>query len=146
MNRTFDVYSQEEVDKWVLTMYNTYVYDSANCIVKAITNCKYRYTICCNLKTGNVSKSKCHSEDKYDARIGIAYAYARLENLPEPKLVEKTYRLDECVGKTVVVDGVSYYAIGCESNKNHVVVEKLSDHSLLWLYSWDKVKESDIKE
>lgn len=38
--------------------------------------------ICVDNATGNTGISKCHKDDKYDAKIGCAIAYCRLKNIP----------------------------------------------------------------
>lgn len=143
MNRTFEVYSQKEIDDWVDKMYVEYIASNNN--ICANDNSLYPYVICCNLKTGNVSKAKCNPNDVFDRNIGIAYAYARLMNLPEPKLIEKAYRLDECVGKIVIIEDKKYYVVGFSYDKKYCICECLPNHcSIVHFSKTRKIRLDDI--
>lgn len=43
------------------------------------------YTVLINYKTGEITKAKCHENDKFDSSIGVAIAWARYKGYEIPR-------------------------------------------------------------
>ena len=57
--------------------------------------------------TGKTAKSYCHPNDAFVTDYGRAIAYARLRGIEIPPI--ETYKVKDCIGKTVKCKGRIYY-------------------------------------
>lgn len=74
--------NKEEYNRWVSDIINEFIHDdNASHVYKA------PYTILYDMTKGKSAFSKCHPNDVWDSKIGIAIAYARMRGKEIPKLV-----------------------------------------------------------
>lgn len=66
-------------DKWVNQMYANYEndFEYSEMIDAAFRDTKHIFTYVRNVNNGNVFSAKCNKNDEYDAKTGIAIAYAK---------------------------------------------------------------------
>ena len=96
-----------EFDKWVDKMTSEYLSYKGRFFT--ITYKGGRVTVCGDMKTGKCSMARCHPNDKYDYRYGVAIAYARCRGYDIPKLTTYKSLSEMKYGDRFTVNGSSLF-------------------------------------
>ena len=110
-----------DFDTWVLDMYEEYI----------LGNSKERYyvtypsnltTICYDEKKNKVGIARCHPEDKYNYKIGIAVAYAHCRGYDVPKQTDykKLSEMKNGDKFKIKISGYNYIYIGKDEFNRYV--------------------------
>ena len=131
-----------EFDKWVDEMMAKYYKDN-NVRIGRLGSKTY---IAYNSKKDKIGKARCHPDDEFNRKIGIAIAYARCKGIEVPKISTYKKFCELKNGDKFIVDGRKYVFIGkCYIYRGWVgyVIQRLADYELRKIDSehWNKEVE-----